>query len=218
METERLLLQLEAQVFQELLSSAKNNNNNNNNSNSKRIVQSKKQDFMPPVNAGIDQTVTEIKRALKEVEGLIPTERDPLKREVHRKKLESNTTRLVGLERMGAAQQKASKIKMERGQLFDPESPMVGLGGYAAEAQSLQNSRKTVSQIIEMGVSVLGSLGSQTESIKRATGKVESVSTSLGLSNSVMRAVKRRQFGDAAIVYGAFLPSPLLCTKRGHAD
>jgi len=185
METERLLLQLEQQVYPEL---------------------SAREDAHDAV-AGMDQTVTLIRQALKEVEGLIPTERDPMSREVQRKKLESHATRLDSLERQGAQTRKAHKTKAERGRLFDPElaAPVEGLAAYANERESLQKSRRNVNDIIGVGVAVLESLNAQGETIKNAANKVDGVAGSLGLSNSLMRAVRRRQFGDAALVYGGMI-------------
>jgi hypothetical protein len=187
-ETERLLLQLEGLVFPELLSD--------------------------PSQAGLnasalDSTVAEVKRTLKEAEELVPSERDPMKREVHRKKLESSATRLYDLERRGAQQRRTFKTKSERGQLFAAQH-QGDLASYAQEKESLQKSRKRVEEIVEAGVAVLHSLGTQGETIRRAAGKVDDVAGSLGLSNSLMRAVRRRQFGDAALVYGGIIVVTLI--------
>ena len=55
---------------------------------------------------------------------------------------------------------------------------------------------------MDIGSAVLSSLGSQSETIRRATDKVEGVMGSIGMSDSLLRAVRRRQWGDAMIVYG----------------
>ena len=54
-------------------------------------------------------------------------------------------------------------------------------------------------------IAVLGSLGEQRSSLKGVQRKVLDIASTLGVSNSVMRAIESRQFWDKMLVYGGML-------------
>ena len=181
---ERLLLELESVVHPELLQV----NTGKSSSQSLRLL------------------VETIRQKSKEVESLIPQERDPSKREIYRKKLEDSNSRLQELE----LETRHSKLRRERDELglnmreIDPES-LNDISSAIAEQESLQHSSRAADEILKVGREILENLGSQSEIIRRTTNKIESIASSLGISSSVLRAVRRRQWGDAMIVYGGMI-------------
>jgi|TARA_B110001469_G_C9494076_1_gene247069 Golgi SNAP receptor complex protein 2 len=54
-------------------------------------------------------------------------------------------------------------------------------------------------------MAVLGSLGEQRSSLKGVQRKVLDIASTLGVSNSVLRAIESRQFWDKMLVYGGML-------------
>jgi hypothetical protein len=163
----------------------------------------------------IEKLTEMIRYNMKDLEALTPTERDPVKRDLLRKRLESSTQRLIELEKhaqsRGAQWALRARVVREREMLlskknddFDAEAANE-LRMAVAEQESLKQSSRGVDEMMGIGRAVLESLGSQGETLRRATDKVEGVATSLGLSNSLLRAVRRRQFGDAMIVYGGMI-------------
>ena len=146
------------------------------------------------------------------LQDLIPSERDPTKRELNRKKLEQSISRLRELESKGRDRERSWQLqaRQDREDLlggangFDPEqADQIALA--VAENDSLKSSNRMTDDILQLGGSVLEAMSNQREIIKRTTEKMESVAGSLGISNSVLRAVKRRQWGDAMIVYGGMV-------------
>jgi hypothetical protein len=200
-ETERSFLLLEAIVYPELT----NNNINTETNNDKTLI-------------------TSLTNLLQETQILIPLERDPVKRELARKKLEVSEARLEELKRHAASRISTVKRRMNedksRAALFNTtitngNNSMNGDGSggqqnnelnelkkYAQEAESLKQSKRGVDEIMDIGTAVLSSLGAQSDTIRRTTDKIEGVVGSLGMSDSLLRAVRRRQWGDAMIVYG----------------
>ena len=54
-------------------------------------------------------------------------------------------------------------------------------------------------------MSVLGALSDQRSSLKGVQRKVLDIASTLGVSNSVLRAIESRQFWDKILVYGGML-------------
>jgi len=192
-ELERRLLELEGAVHPELYE--------------------KKEETSAGIINKIEKLAETIRYTIREVESLIPSERDPAKREIHRKRLEASNQRLIELENQGKTRganwARRARYARERelllgSQSYDPEAA-TELTAAVAESESLKQSSKGVDEIMQVGKSVLENLGAQSETIRRATDKVEKVAGSLGLSNSLLRAVRRRQWGDAMIVYGGMV-------------
>ena len=84
----------------------------------------------------------------------------------------------------------------------DPESATQNLVYSVAENDSLKQSSRMVDQVLGLGSNLLGSLRDQSEGLKRVANKNQSMSGSLGISNSLLRAVKRRDVQDALLAYG----------------
>jgi len=191
-ELSRRLLELEGAVFPEMYEIATDSS----------VSQSNK----------VAKLSEEVRYGLKEMESLIPSERDPAKRELYRKRLEASIQKLHELENQGkirgsrwARQARERELLLGSNAVtYDPEAASE-ISAAVVQNKSLKQSSRGVDEVMTMGRAVLDSLGSQKESLKRATDKVESIAGSLGLSNSLLRAVRRRQWGDAMIVYGGMV-------------
>jgi len=168
----------------------------------------------------IEKLSETIRYNIRELETLIPSERDPAKRELYRKRLETSMQRLQELEKQGRARGAHWAIRARearerelllgsRSDAYDAEAANE-VSAAVAENESLKHSSRGVDEAIHVGRSVLEALGTQGETIRRATDKVERVAGSLGLSSSLLRAVRRRQWGDAMIVYGGMVTITLI--------
>lgn len=163
------------------------------------------------VSNRIHKLVENARFRVRTLEDLIPNERDPTKRELGRKKLEQSRQRLHELESKGQDRERSWHMQARRdreellgnGQLDLEEADQIAMA--VAENESLKNSNRGVSDILQVGGALLESLSQQKEVIRRTTDKMESVAGSLGISNSILRAVRRRQWGDAMIVYGGMV-------------
>lgn len=145
----------------------------------------------------------EIRQGIRDMGALIPGERDPEKRELARKRLELFTQRLGDLETKTKDHKWTAQAK-QREELFqgyDFEAA-AGMSEAAEESKSLKHSNTAMDHVLQVGQAVLVNLSEQREGLKRATNRMEDMAGSLGLSSSILRAVRRRQFGDAMIVYG----------------
>ena len=200
-ETEHKLLQLEGLVYPEVLSEE-----------SQKAALS-----VAPAQAEaeVNRVIADLAKLLGEMDALIPLERDPVRREVARKRREHSEQRLEDLRKKGLARRSAALRKLmderSRAALFSQAHPqhltshLDELKDFQQESEALRQSHRGVDDILSVGQAVISSLSAQGETIRRATDKVEGVVGSLGISNSLLRAVRRRQWGDAAIVYGGMV-------------
>lgn len=77
-----------------------------------------------------------------------------------------------------------------------------------AEAQTMgrvQNSKRLVEDSLQAGMSILTNMTGQRERLKAAQRKALDVLNTLGLSDSLLRLIERRQRLDSWIVYGGML-------------
>ena len=70
------------------------------------------------------------------------------------------------------------------------------------EFDSLKRSSDMVTDLSSLSNAVLSSLGDQSSSLKSAHRKVFDIANRLGLSNSLLRVIERRDVLDKWIVYG----------------
>ena len=80
----------------------------------------------------------------------------------------------------------------------------------AAENSSLSSSSRMINQYIAVGQETLGNLVGQKERLKSIHRKVHDVLNFLGLSNTIMRTVERRDVVDKWIVYAGMTGTTLL--------
>lgn len=183
---ERSLLKLETIIHPEFDSKNVNNNQSKRNASNE-----------------VAQLSEHIRREIKDIELAIPSERDPAKREIAKKRVENFCQRLMDLETK-SKDHKWTQAARERNDLFDGYDPeaATALSEAGEESKSLKHSNTAMNEVLQVGMSILTNLADQREGLKRATNRMEDMAGNLGISNSLLRAVRRRQFGDAMIVYG----------------
>eukprot|EP00891_Asterochloris_glomerata_P004011 jgi/Astpho2/4011/Aster-01172 len=74
----------------------------------------------------------------------------------------------------------------------------------------IQNSKRVLEEAFQTGTNVLSNMSGQRERIKSAQRKLFDVANSLGLSDSVLKVIDRRQKLDKRIVYGGMVLIVLL--------
>lgn len=74
-----------------------------------------------------------------------------------------------------------------------------------AQVESLQNSRRVVAEAYETGLAILGRMAGQRDALKAVHRKVLDVANQLGLSDSLLRVIDKRQRVDKIITYGGML-------------
>ncbi len=70
---------------------------------------------------------------------------------------------------------------------------------------SLQRSHDMLDQYLSQGSNVLSSLSTQREALKNARRLILDIGTRLGVSQSILAAVTRRESGDKWIVFGGMV-------------
>ena len=72
----------------------------------------------------------------------------------------------------------------------------------AAAASSVRSSKRMVQEALATGGAALAAMAGQRDTLKRAQRKALDVVHGLGLSDSLLRLIERRQKVDAALAYG----------------
>merc|ERR1712070_483321 len=85
------------------------------------------------------------------------------------------------------------------------EQHAILIDGLVAESRSLRSADLELDSLTGNANSVLHTLGQQSASLKGIQRKVLDVASTLGVSNSVIRAIESRQFWDKMLVYGGML-------------
>ena len=145
-----------------------------------------------------------------------PSKRDTWKRKVSQISEECDQYR-VALDRFGSRESRRIQEEQEREELLrrmngggnmnnGSGDVTLNMGSsYDAEASagmSMRRSGQMVDDLLDSGASILGSLHEQKDRLKSARRKVLSVLDTLGVSQSVLKVIDRRQRMDAIIVYG----------------
>lgn len=199
LELERRFLEFEAVVYPELISSNLVGKNYNN-------AKTTPKEEEEATTTRDDAARNEVQNQLRRLESVIPNERDPLKRDTFRQRLQSSQLRFNDLNKVYQSRKSVRGHLANRANLFDVGGPprssttLDELSSSVSAKESIKNSNRGADEIIGMGRAVLESLASQGESIRRATGKVGLTGSALGMANSLMRAVRRRTWGDQVLV------------------
>lgn len=101
-----------------------------------------------------------------------------------------------------------SRYDMNRRDLFAESNRNIEAGDIEAELaenSSLQRSGKMLNEYIAVGQETMSSLLSQKERLKGIQRKAFDILNSLGIANSLMKIVERRDSVDKWIVYGGML-------------
>lgn len=160
----------------------------------------------PPQLSDIRLSVTEMCRRLDELDKLVEkeskTRRADMKRRVqHLRSAYENL--VISLENYDKRRYQKD-YSLQKHELFgkysqsDPEINDLEL----AESSSLMNSQTMLNDYLNTGRETLGELLSQRERLKSVQTKVLDILSLLGISNSIMRAVEKRDLVDKYIVFG----------------
>lgn len=88
---------------------------------------------------------------------------------------------------------------------------VIEIGHAASELRSMHEASLTLDQLTSNGAAILGSLAGQSAVLRSSRMKIRSVFDALGLSNSLLRLIQRRQLMDQVlIVVGILAVSTLL--------
>lgn len=113
------------------------------------------------------------------------------------------------MQQFGSREARRVTEEREREELMrrvtDDESFRSLVGEYDAEAGSMKSVRRSTSmvdELLETGANVLGNLGEQSATLRRAKRKMMTLLDNMGVSESLLRVIDRRQRLDAILVYG----------------
>jgi len=104
-------------------------------------------------------------------------------------------------------EQKNKQTKQEelRSQLFERKNKQVTTSTNAQslikEGDSIKSSISMIEDIEGVGSTVRDAIFNQNDQIRNMQSKVRDIVSSLGLSNSLMKVIQRRQLGDKIITY-----------------
>ncbi|EOD28410.1 hypothetical protein EMIHUDRAFT_253095 [Emiliania huxleyi CCMP1516] len=162
----------------------------------------------------ISQNLNALARELHELERLLPGERNST---IWRRKIvelqEESRSQRAALTRFtsSARQQQREAAAEERDALFERrrhnggDQHAIAMDGLLDESKRIREADSQLDAFIGNGYAVLEALGQQRSALKGIERKVLDLANTLGVSNSVMRVIERRQLVDKAIVYGGML-------------
>jgi Golgi SNAP receptor complex protein 2 len=148
----------------------------------------------------------------------LPAQREMWKRKILELREDAQSIRMQGehYDRMVSA---GIRQRRERDELLARRrnDRTVGGGGAAdemqqltEEADSLENSRGMINELLETGANSLSSLIGQRSRMRWVNRKMLDIGNKLGLSNSTMRMIERRDATDAYLVFGGMIVTLLV--------
>ncbi len=160
----------------------------------------------------IQNQIESLKKLVESWRELIPNERDVQKRDTLRKRVEANSNRLNDLSKdFQSFQIKMNKIQIDslnRARLLgispgsSEKSHMDAMSMYVKESEGLKEATRGVDDIIKSAGNILTSLTGQTDMLKNTRNRLGNIGQSIGISDSLLKAVRRREIGDKMIVFG----------------
>ena len=171
------------------------------------------QDTSVGLQSLISQNLNALAREVQELEGLLAAVA-PGSRGLWRKKITQLTDESASLRH--ALGKYASSRSAQQRELEEREALLAGgrgggehaidINGFAAhESRRLHESDSAIDGLTGNATAVLDQLGQQRGALKGVHKRVLDLATTLGVSNSVMKMIERRQFLDKLIVYGGML-------------
>ena len=171
------------------------------------------QDTSVGLQSLISQNLNALAREVQELEGLLAAVA-PGSRGLWRKKITQLTDESASLRH--ALGKYASSRSAQQRELEEREALLAGgrgggehaidINGIAAhESRRLHESDSAIDGLTGNATAVLDQLGQQRGALKGVHKRVLDLSTTLGVSNSVMKMIERRQFLDKLLVYGGML-------------
>ncbi|CAJ1378496.1 unnamed protein product [Effrenium voratum] len=91
------------------------------------------------------------------------------------------------------------KLLGDRKKRDGPDDEMQGL---AKENRALRDSASALDEVLDQAGSILGNLVNQSKVLKNARRKILDAANSIGVSQSLVNVIDRRQTGDKWLVYG----------------
>lgn len=169
----------------------------------------------------LEERMVEFQRTLDQVETLLATERDAQTRTIMSKRLQGHRQRLLDfrttLEGQKRRQSRRDYEQNTRAQLFGRNASGGNDGAQVLDminqhqaGEALGRSSTIAADTISLGVSVLENLQEQGGRLRSAQDKLVDIANVLGLSNSLIRVIDRREKGDAMVVYGGIVATTLL--------
>ena len=171
------------------------------------------QDTSVGLQSLISQNLNALAREVQELEGLLAAVA-PGSRGLWRKKITQLTDESASLRH--ALGKYASSRSAQQRELEEREALLAGgrgggehaidINGFAAhESRRLHESDSAIDGLTGNATAVLDQLGQQRSTLKGVHKRVLDLATTLGVSNSVMKMIERRQFLDKLLVYGGML-------------
>ena len=171
------------------------------------------QDTSVGLQSLISQNLNALAREVQELEGLLAAVA-PGSRGLWRKKITQLTDESASLRH--ALGKYASSRSAQQRELEEREALLAGgrgggehaidINGFAAhESRRLHESDSAIDGLTGNATAVLDQLGQQRGALKGVHKRVLDLATTLGVSNSVMKMIERRQFLDKLLVYGGML-------------
>ncbi|GBG29621.1 Golgi SNAP receptor complex member 2 [Hondaea fermentalgiana] len=159
----------------------------------------------------IERKLQDFVRVLDQMGHLLEAERDQQQRAIMGKRVHTYRQRLSEfngvLESKKQRYDRLSYQQQQRDQLFgnrsnDADGVLNLIGDYHQERDSLNNSHNIADQTINVAYSVLDNLQQQRSKLMGAHSKLQNIAQVLGLSDSLLNVIDRREKGDALLVYG----------------
>ena len=171
------------------------------------------QDTSVGLQSLISQNLNALAREVQELEGLLAAVA-PGSRGLWRKKITQLTDESARLRH--ALGKYASSRSAQQRELEEREALLAGgrgggehaidINGFAAhESRRPHESDSAIDGLTGNATAVLDQLGQQRGALKGVHKRVLDLATTLGVSNSVMKMIERRQFLDKLLVYGGML-------------
>ena len=171
------------------------------------------QDTSVGLQSLISQNLNALAREVQELEGLLAAVA-PGSRGLWRKKITQLTDESASLRH--ALGKYASSRSAQQRELEERLALLAGgrgggehaidINGFAAhESRRLHESDSAIDGLTGNATAVLDQLGQQRGALKGVHKRVLDLATTLGVSNSVMKMIERRQFLDKLLVYGGML-------------
>lgn len=162
----------------------------------------------------IERKLQDFTKVLDQMANLLELERDQQQRTIMGKRLNAYKQRLSEFRsHFDSKKQRHDRLsyhQQQREQLFgnrgnDADGVLNLIGDYHQERDSLNNSHNLVDQTINIGYSVIDNLQQQRSKLVGAHSKLQGIAETLGISDSLLRVIDRREKGDALLVYGGML-------------
>jgi len=178
------------------------------------VCHSKPTDEAAGTPEAISCKLGEFSKTVDNLERLLGSEMDPQQRNIMNVRLRTYRQRLAEFKAtFESRQRRVQRMQAEaesRSELFGERSNEDAevlriISDHGNASASLDRSSGMLAQTIELGADVLGSLKEQGSTLRRAQDKLSEIANVLGLSDSLIRVINRREKGDAMIVYGGMV-------------